>query len=148
MLAGYAYLLPAIVCLGGTVLFRPQGHPHELYYNVLIRPQDYPSSASAITCGCSMTRHSGWPEELVRLGLFCQLSSCGFVVALLLHAAFKGRALPTVEPVARIIPGVVALVWNYQANYGPINDLPGIGPACAMPVAWLSDPTWPCRRSS
>ena len=41
-LANYAYLLPAAICLGGTVLFPILKAIHmSLYQNVLSRPQDY-----------------------------------------------------------------------------------------------------------
>ena len=41
-LANYAYLLPAAICLGGTVLFPILKAIHmSLYHNVLSRPQDY-----------------------------------------------------------------------------------------------------------
>ena len=42
MLANYVYLLPAAICLGGTILFPIIKAIHmSLYYNVLSRPQDY-----------------------------------------------------------------------------------------------------------
>ena len=42
MLSGYAYLVPALICLGGTVAFPIVKAAHmSLYNNVLIRPQDY-----------------------------------------------------------------------------------------------------------
>jgi hypothetical protein len=47
MLANYAYLIPAIVCLGGTVAPHREGRHMSLHYNVLIKPQNMPSSASA-----------------------------------------------------------------------------------------------------
>ena len=41
-LANYTYLLPAAICLGGTVLFPILKAIHmSLYHNVLSRPQDY-----------------------------------------------------------------------------------------------------------
>jgi multiple sugar transport system permease protein len=147
-LSNYAYLLPAAICLGGTVLFPILEAIHmSLYQNVLSRPQDY----HFIGLG-NYVRMSHDPTFWLTLKnsfvwVFFSVSIqfvLGFVGALLLNAEFKGRAfLRTLNLLPWIIPGVVVgLVWEYlyQPNYGPINDILGRMGVLTVPVAWLSEP--------
>jgi len=148
ILANYAYLLPAAVCLGGTVLFPILKAMHmSLYQNVLIRPQDYRfiglgnyvRMVQDPTFWLTLKNSFTWVFFSVSFQFLF-----GFAVALFLNAQFKGRAFfRTITLLPWIIPGVVvALVWEYlyQPNYGPINDLLMRGGWMRTPVAWLSDP--------
>lgn len=148
ILANYAYLLPAAVCLGGTVLFPILKAIHmSLYHNVLIRPQDYRfiglgnyvRMVQDPTFWLTLKNSFTWVFWSVSLQFLF-----GFLVALLLNAQFKGRVVfRTITLLPWIIPGVVvALVWEYlyQPNYGPINDLLMRAGWMRTPVAWLSDP--------
>lgn len=148
ILANYAYLLPAAVCLGGTVLFPILKAIHmSLYQNVLIRPQDYRfiglgnyvRMMQDPTFWLTLKNSFTWVFWSVSLQFLF-----GFLVALLLNAQFKGRVVfRTITLLPWIIPGVVvALVWEYlyQPNYGPINDLLMRAGWMRTPVAWLSDP--------
>ncbi len=148
-LANYAYLLPAAVCLGGTVLFPILKAIHmSLYQNVLSRPQDYHFIGLGNyvrlihdpTFWLTLKNSVVW--VFFSVGIQFVL---GFVGALLLNAEFKGRAFfRTLNLLPWIIPGVVVgLVWEYlyQPNYGPINDLLRRAGVLTVPVAWLSDPT-------
>ena len=147
-LANYAYLLPAAVCLGGTVLLPILKAIHmSLYQNVLIRPQDY----RFIGLGnyvrivqdpvfwLSLKNSIVWTFGSV----FFQFIF-GFMVALLLNVPFRGRVIfRTVNLLPWIIPSVVVgLIFEYiyQPNYGPLNDLLGRSGLMRAPVAWLSDP--------
>jgi multiple sugar transport system permease protein len=68
----------------------------------------------------------------------------GFAAALLLHQAFRGRALVRMLALLPwIIPGVVVgLIWEwlYQPNYGVINDLLIKAGWLHDRIAWLSSP--------
>jgi multiple sugar transport system permease protein len=147
--ANYAYLLPAAVCLGGTVLFPILKAIHmSLYQNILSRPQDY----RFIGLGnygrmlhdpifwLTLKNSAAWVVFSVSIQFVL-----GFLAALLLNAEFKGRAfLRTLNLLPWVIPGVVVgLVWEYlyQPNYGPINDLLRRAGLLSVPVAWLSEPS-------
>jgi len=149
-LANYAYLLPAAICLGGTVVFPILKAIHmSLYQNVLSRPQDY----HFIGFG-NYVRMIHDPTFWLTLQnsfvwVFFSVSVqfvLGFLGALLLNASFKGRAFfRTLNLLPWIIPGVVVgLVWEYlyQPNYGPINDILRRLGLLTVPVAWLSQPTF------
>jgi multiple sugar transport system permease protein len=148
VLAGYAYLIPALVCLGGTVLFPILKAAHmSLYRNVLIKPQEY----AFIGLGNYLRLVTDdvfwlslWNSFIWVFGSVSLQFLGGFVAALLLHQAFRGRALVrTLTLLPWIIPGiVVALVWEwlYQPNYGVINDLLFRLGWLHDRVAWLSDP--------
>jgi multiple sugar transport system permease protein len=148
-LANYAYLLPAAICLGGTVAFPILKAIHmSLYQNVLSRPQDYHFIGLGNyvrmvydpTFWLTLQNSFVWVFFSVSLQFVL-----GFLGALLLNASFKGRAfVRTLNLLPWIIPGVVVgLVWEYlyQPNYGPINDILRRVGVLTVPVAWLSDPT-------
>jgi multiple sugar transport system permease protein len=148
-LANYAYLLPAALCLGGTVLFPILKAMHmSLYQNVLIRPQDYKfiglgnyvRLAQDPTFWLTLRNSFTWVFWSVSLQF-----AFGFLVALFLNEQFRGRTVfRTLTLLPWIIPGVVvALVWEYlyQPNYGPINDLLLRAGWMRERVAWLSDPS-------
>ena len=149
-LANYAYLLPAAICLGGTVLFPILKAIHmSLYQNVLSRPQDYHFIGLGNyvrmlhdpTFWLTLKNSVVW--VFFSVGIQFVL---GFLGALLLNASFKGRAfVRTLNLLPWIIPGVVVgLVWEYlyQPNYGPINDMLKRVGALTVPVAWLSEPAF------
>ena len=146
-LANYAYLLPAAVCLGGTVLFPILKAMHmSLYQNVLIRPQDYRfiglgnylRMVNDPTFWLTLKNSFIWVFGSVSLQFLF-----GFAAALLLNAPLRGRAFyRTINLLPWIIPGVVvALIWEYlyQPNYGPINDILRRVGLMREPVAWLSN---------
>lgn len=149
-LANYAYLVPAAVCLGGTVLFPIlKAIQMSLYQNVLSRPQDY----HFIGLGnyvrmihdpifwLTLKNSVVWVVFSVSIQFVL-----GFLGALLLNAEFKGRGfLRTLNLLPWIIPGVVVgLVWEYlyQPNYGPINDILRRVGLISVPIAWLSQPAF------
>ena len=147
-LANYTYLLPAAICLGGTVLFPILKSIHmSLFHNVLSRPQDY----RFIGLG-NYLRLVHDPTFWLTLKnsvvwVFCSVSIqfvLGFLGALLLNAEFRGRAFyRTLNLLPWIIPGVVVgLVWEYiyQPNYGPLNDILKRLGLLTVPIAWLSQP--------
>ncbi len=146
-LSNYAYLLPAAICLGGTVLFPILKAIYmSLYHNVLSRPQDY----HFIGLGnyLRMVRDPVFWLTLKNsfMWVFWSVSIqfvLGFLGALLLNAKFKGRAFcRTLNLLPWIIPGVVVgLLWEYlyQPNYGPINDILRRVGLLTVPIAWLSD---------
>jgi len=148
ILTGYAYLVPAAVCLGGTILFPILKAIHmSLYNHVLIRPQEY----AFIGLGnyVRVLRDevfwlSLWNSAVWVFGSVSLQFVGGFAAALLLHQGFRGRAaVRTVTLIPWIIPGVVvALVWEwlYQPNYGVLNDLLLRAGILRERVAWLSDP--------
>ena len=149
-LANYAYLLPAAICLGGTVLFPILKAIHmSLYQNVLSRPQDYHFIGLGNyvrmlhdpTFWLTLKNSVVWVCFSVSIQFVL-----GFLGALLLNASFKGRAfVRTLNLLPWIIPGVVVgLVWEYlyQPNYGPINDMLKRVGALTVPVAWLSEPAF------
>ncbi|MEI8188450.1 MAG: sugar ABC transporter permease [candidate division NC10 bacterium] len=146
-IANYTYLLPAALCLGGTVLFPILKAMHmSLYQNVLIRPQDYRFIGLGNyvrlihdpTFWLSLQNSCVWVFFSVSLQFLF-----GFLVALVLNGKFFGRAVfRTINLLPWIIPGVVvALIWEYiyQPNYGPLNDLLRRAGLMQVPVAWLSD---------
>ena len=149
-LANYAYLLPAAVCLGGTVFFPILKSIHmSLYYNVLSRPQDY----RFIGLGNYLRMIQDPTFWLTLKNSFvwvvCSVSIqfvLGFLGALILNAGFKGRAFwRTLNLLPWIIPGVVVgLMWEYlyQPNYGPINDILRRVGLLRVPIAWLSEPNF------
>jgi multiple sugar transport system permease protein len=149
-LANYVYLLPAAICLGGTVLFPILKAIHmSLYQNVLSRPQDY----HFIGLG-NYVRMIHDPVFWLTLKnsfvwVVWSVSTqfvLGFLGALILNADFKGRTFfRTLNLLPWIIPGVVVgLVWEYlyQPNYGPINDLLRRVGLLDVPIAWLSQPAY------
>jgi multiple sugar transport system permease protein len=148
MLSGYAYLIPAVVCLGGTVAFPIVKAAHmSLYNNVLIKPREYAFIGLgnyARLLQDSVFWLSLWNSLIWVFGSVSLQFLGGFAAALLLHQGFRGRALVrTVTLLPWIIPGiVVALVWEwlYQPNYGVINDLLVRSGLLRDRVAWLSDP--------
>ncbi len=147
-IANYAYLLPAAICLGGTVFLPILKAMHmSLYRNVLFRPQEfrfiglgnYFRMLHDPTFWLTLKNSFIWVFWSVSLQF-----ALGFLMALLLNAEFKGRLLiRTINLLPWIIPGVVVgLVWEYlyQPNYGPINDMLQKVGLLRVPVAWLSDP--------
>lgn len=148
MLSGYAYLIPAVICLGGTVAFPilKAGYM-SLHFNVLIKPREYAFIGLgnyARLLNDEVFWLSLWNSLIWVFGSVSLQFLGGFVAALLLHQGFRGRALVrTVTLLPWIIPGiVVALVWEwlYQPNYGVINDLLVRSGLLRDRVAWLSDP--------
>ncbi len=146
-LANYAYLVPAAVCLGGTVLFPILKAMYmSLYQNVLSRPQDYHFIGLGNyvrmihdpTFWLTLKNSFVWVLWSVSLQF-----ALGFLGALLLNAEFRGRAFfRTLNLLPWIIPGVVVgLLWEYlyQPNYGPINDILRRVGLLTVPIAWLSD---------
>jgi multiple sugar transport system permease protein len=149
-LSNYSYLLPAAICLGGTVFFPILKAIHmSLYQNVLSRPQDYRFIGLGNylrllhdpTFWLTLKNSLVW--VVFSVGFQFVL---GFAVALLLNAEFKGRTFcRTLNLLPWIIPGVVVgLVWEYlyQPNYGPINDILRRVGLLHVPIAWLSDPVY------
>jgi len=145
--ANYTYLLPAAVCLGGTVLFPILKAIHmSLYQNVLSRPQDYRFIGLGNYVRMIhdptfwLTLKNSFVWVIWSVGIQFVL---GFLGALLLNAEFKGRAFyRTLNLLPWIIPGVVVgLLWEYlyQPNYGPINDILRRVGLLTVPIAWLSD---------
>ncbi len=148
--SNYAYLLPAAVCLGGTVLFPILKAIHmSLYHNVLSRPQDYHfiglgnylRMIQDPTFWLTLKNSFTWVFFSVSMQFVL-----GFLGALLLNAEFKGRAFcRTLNLLPWIIPGVVVgLVWEYlyQPNYGPVNDILRRVGLLRVPIAWLSEPAF------
>lgn len=148
LLTGYAYLVPAALCLLATVVVPIGMAMHmSLYNDVLYKPQDY---------------HFIWFDNYVRLaqdptfwltlwnsivwvfGSVVFQFFAGFAAALLLHQSFVGRSLVrTITLLPWIIPGVVVgLIWEwlYQPNYGVINDLLIRAGWLHDRIAWLSNP--------
>src|SRR5215468_3300781 len=148
-MAGYLYLVPVIVVLGGTVLFPILKAMHMSMYNhVLIKPQEYRYVGLANYARLlhdevfwlSLKNSFFWVFGSVSLQFLG-----GFAAALLLHEAFRGRALVrTITLLPWIIPGVVvALIWEfiYQPNYGLLNDILNRTGLMTERVAWLSSPS-------
>jgi multiple sugar transport system permease protein len=145
---GYLYLLPVVVCLGGTIAIPIlQAVRMSLYDHVLIRPHDY----RFIGLGnYARLLHDDtfwltlWNSFVWVFGSVTLQFAGGFAAALLLHQTFRGRALVrTVTLLPWIVPGVVvALVWEwlYQPNYGVINDVLLRLGWLHERVAWLSSP--------
>jgi multiple sugar transport system permease protein len=140
LLIGYAYLVPAALCLLATVVV-PIGRAIQmsLYDDVLFKPQDYRFVGLA---NYLRLVHDPvfwltlWNSFVWVFGSVVLQFVAGFAAALLLHQAFTGRAVVrTVALLPWIIPGVVVgLIWEwlYQPNYGVINDL-------LIKVGWLHD---------
>lgn len=148
LMTGYLYLVPVIVVLGGTVLFPILKAMHMSVYNhVLIKPQEYRYVGLA---NYGRLLHdevfwlSLWNSFLWVFGSVSFQFLGGFAAALLLHQAFRGRALVrTITLLPWIIPGVVvALIWEfiYQPNYGLLNDVLSRTGWMTERVAWLSSP--------
>ncbi|HEY3067316.1 MAG TPA: sugar ABC transporter permease [Methylomirabilota bacterium] len=149
VVTSYAYLVPVVIVLGGTVLFPIlKAIQMSLYRHVLIKPQEY----GFIGLGnyARLLRDevfwlSLWNSFVWVFGSVSLQFAGGFAAALLLHQTFRGRALVrTLTLLPWIIPGVVvALIWEflYQPNYGAINDLLGRLGLMTEKVAWLSNPS-------
>jgi multiple sugar transport system permease protein len=148
LLVGYSYLLPAALCMLATVVV-PIGLAIKmsLYNDVLYKPQDY----RFIGLGNYLRLVedpvfwlSLWNSVVWVFGSVILQFIAGFAAALLLHQAFRGRALVrTLTLLPWIIPGVVVgLIWEwlYQPNYGVINDLLLKAGWMQDRVAWLSSP--------
>ncbi len=148
LLTGYAYLVPAALCMLATVVV-PIGRAIQmsLYDDVLYKPQDYRF------IGLANYVHlvhdpvfwlSLWNSFVWVFGSVVLQFIAGFAAALLLHQAFLGRAVVrTVALLPWIIPGVVVgLIWEwlYQPNYGVINDLLIKAGWLHDRIAWLSTP--------
>jgi multiple sugar transport system permease protein len=148
LLVGYSYLLPAALCMLATVVV-PIGLAIKmsLYNDILYKPQDY----RFIGLGNYLRLVedpvfwlSLWNSVVWVFGSVILQFVAGFAAALLLHQAFRGRALVrTLTLLPWIIPGVVVgLIWEwlYQPNYGVINDLLLKAGWMQDRVAWLSSP--------
>jgi multiple sugar transport system permease protein len=147
-LIGYSYLVPAVLCMLATVVV-PIGLAIKmsLYNDVLYKPQDY----HFIGLGNYVRLVEDpvfwltlWNSVVWVFGSVVLQFVAGFGAALLLHRAFRGRALVrTLTLLPWIIPGVVVgLIWEwlYQPNYGVINDLLLKAGWMHDRVAWLSSP--------
>jgi multiple sugar transport system permease protein len=147
-LVGYSYLVPAALCMLATVVV-PIGLAIKmsLYNDVLYKPQEY----HFIGLGNYLRMVddpvfwlSLWNSVVWVFGSVVLQFVAGFAAALLLHQAFRGRALVrTLTLLPWIIPGVVVgLIWEwlYQPNYGVINDLLLKAGWMQDRVAWLSSP--------
>ena len=146
LLVGYAYLVPAALCLIATVVV-PIGLAIKmsLYNDVLYKPKDYRfvglgnylRLVEDPTFWLTLWNSVQWVFGSVILQFLF-----GFAAALMLHQAFWGRALVrTLTLLPWIIPGVVVgLIWEwlYQPNYGVINDLLMKAGLMHERVAWLS----------
>jgi multiple sugar transport system permease protein len=148
LLVGYSYLVPAALCMLATVVV-PIGLAIKmsLYYDVLYKPQDY----QFIGLGNYVRMVQDpvfwltlWNSVVWVFGSVILQFVAGFAAALLLHQAFRGRALVRMLTLLPwIIPGVVVgLIWEwlYQPNYGVINDLLLKAGWMQDRVAWLSSP--------
>src|SRR6516225_5301144 len=146
LLVGYCYLAPAALCMLATVVV-PIGMAIKmsLYHDVLYKPQDY----RFIGLGNYFRLVQDpvfwltlWNSVIWVFGSVLLQFVGGFAAALLLHQAFRGRALVrTLTLLPWIIPGVVVgLIWEwlYQPNYGVINDLLLKAGWMHDRVAWLS----------
>src|SRR6516165_2973629 len=148
LLVGYAYLVPAALCLLATVVVPiVLAIKMSLYNDILYKPQDY----RFIGLG-NYVRLVEDPVFWLTLRnsvvwVFASVSLqfvLGFAAALLLQQTFTGRALVrTLTLLPWIIPGVVVgLIWEwlYQPNYGVINDIMIRVGLMQERVAWLSSP--------
>ncbi|HEY7243181.1 MAG TPA: sugar ABC transporter permease [Xanthobacteraceae bacterium] len=147
-MARYSYVVPAAVCMLATVVV-PIGLAVKmsLYNDILYKPQDYrfiglgnyARLAEDPVFWLSLWNSFVWVFGSVVLQLVA-----GFAAALLLHQAFRGRAVVrTLTLLPWIIPGVVVgLIWEwlYQPNYGVINDLLIKAGWLHERIAWLSTP--------
>jgi multiple sugar transport system permease protein len=150
LLIGYSYLVPAALCMLATVVV-PIGLAIKmsLYNDVLYKPKDY----HFIGLGNYLRLVddpvfwlSLWNSVVWVFGSVVLQFVAGFAAALLLHQAFRGRALVrTLTLLPWIIPGVVVgLIWEwlYQPNYGVINDLLLKAGWMQERIAWLSSPDY------
>ena len=148
LMIGYSYLVPAALCMLATVVV-PIGLAIKmsLYNDVLYKPQAY----QFIGLGNYVRMVQDpvfwltlWNSVVWVFGSVVLQFLLGFAAALLLHQAFRGRALVrTLTLLPWIIPGVVVgLIWEwlYQPNYGVINDLLLKAGWMQDRVAWLSSP--------
>jgi multiple sugar transport system permease protein len=148
LLTGYSYLVPAALCMLATVVV-PIGMAIKmsLYNDILYKPQDY----RFIGLGNYLRLADDpvfwltlWNSFVWVFGSVVLQFVAGFAAALLLHQAFRGRALVrTLTLLPWIIPGVVVgLIWQwlYQPNYGVINDLLIRAGLLHERIAWLSSP--------
>jgi multiple sugar transport system permease protein len=148
LLVGYSYLLPAALCMLATVVVPiALAIKMSLYNDILYKPQEY----RFIGLGNYLRLIedpvfwlSLWNSVVWVFGSVILQFIAGFAAALLLHQAFRGRALVrTLTLLPWIIPGVVVgLIWEwlYQPNYGVINDLLIRAGWMQDRVAWLSSP--------
>ena len=148
LLVGYSYLVPAALCMLATVVVPiVLAIKMSLYNDVLYKPQDY----QFIGLGNYVRLVQDpvfwltlWNSVVWVFGSVVLQFVAGFAAALLLHQAFRGRALVrTLTLLPWIIPGVVVgLIWEwlYQPNYGVINDLLLRAGLMQERVAWLSSP--------
>jgi multiple sugar transport system permease protein len=148
LMVGYSYLLPAALCMLATVVV-PIGMAMKmsLYNDVLYKPQEYRfiglgnyvRLAQDPVFWLTLWNSFVWVFASVVLQFVA-----GFAAALLLHQAFRGRALVRMLALLPwIIPGVVVgLIWEwlYQPNYGVINDLLIRAGWLHDRIAWLSSP--------
>jgi multiple sugar transport system permease protein len=118
-----------------------------LYNDVLYKPQDY----RFIGLGNYVRLADDavfwltlWNSFVWVFGSVVLQFVAGFAAALLLHQAFRGRAVVRMLALLPwIIPGVVVgLIWEwlYQPNYGVINDLLIKAGWLHDRIAWLSSP--------
>jgi multiple sugar transport system permease protein len=148
LMVGYSYLLPAALCMLATVVV-PIGMAMKmsLYNDVLYKPQDY----RFIGLGNYVRLAQDavfwltlWNSFVWVFGSVVLQFVAGFAAALLLHQAFRGRAVVRMLALLPwIIPGVVVgLIWEwlYQPNYGVINDLLIKAGWLHDRIAWLSSP--------
>jgi multiple sugar transport system permease protein len=148
LMVGYSYLLPAALCMLATVVV-PIGMAMKmsLYNDVLYKPQEY----RFIGLGNYLRLAQDpvfwltlWNSFVWVFGSVVLQFVAGFAAALLLHQAFRGRALVRMLALLPwIIPGVVVgLIWEwlYQPNYGVINDLLIRAGWLHDRIAWLSSP--------
>jgi len=148
LLTGYAYLVPAALCLLATVVVPiAKAIQMSLYNDVLFKPQDYRFIGLANYMRLAQDPVfwlTLWNSFVWVFGSVVLQFVAGFAAALLLHQAFTGRAVVrTVVLLPWIIPGVVVgLIWEwlYQPNYGVINDLLINAGWLHDRVAWLSNP--------
>jgi multiple sugar transport system permease protein len=148
LMVGYSYLLPAALCMLATVVV-PIGMAMKmsLYNDILYKPQEY----RFIGLGNYVRLAQDpvfwltlWNSFVWVFGSVVLQFVAGFAAALLLHQAFRGRALVRMLALLPwIIPGVVVgLIWEwlYQPNYGVINDLLIKAGWLHDRIAWLSSP--------
>jgi multiple sugar transport system permease protein len=148
LIVGYSYLVPAALCMLATVVVPIMlAMKMSLYNDILYKPQEY----RFIGLGNYLRLADDpvfwltlWNSFIWVFGSVVFQFVLGFAAALLLHQAFRGRALVrTLTLLPWIIPGVVVgLIWEwlYQPNYGVINDLLMKAGWLHDRVAWLSSP--------
>jgi len=148
LLVGYAYLVPAALCLIGTVVVPIGMAIHmSLYNDVLYKPRDYHFiwlGNYARLAQDPVFWLTLWNSVVWVFGSVGFQFVAGFAAALVLHESFVGRSLArTVILLPWVIPGVVVgLLWEwlYQPNYGVINDILIRLDLLHDRVAWLSNP--------